>query len=148
MLHNKFAQKILITIRHILLKAKVTYLRKVYGMDINPTVRLSLKSILDKRNPKGIHIDEYSYVAFNAVILSHDMAGDKHADTCIGRCCFIGACSIILPGVKVGDHSIIAAGAVVSKDVPSHSIVAGNPAKVIRENIQTMEYGQIIKDKN
>ncbi len=146
MLHNKFIQKLLIAIRHVLLTAKVTYLRRVYGMNINPTVRISLKAILDKRNPKGIHIDEYSYVAFNAVILSHDMAGNKHANTCIGKYCFIGACSILLPGVKVGDHSVVAAGAVVSKDVPPHCIVAGNPAKVIRENITTIKYGQMVNE--
>jgi len=39
---------------------------------------------------------------------------------------------IILPGVKVGSHSIIAAGAIVTKEVPPYSIVGGNPAKVIR----------------
>jgi maltose O-acetyltransferase len=51
----------------------------------------------------------------------------------IGNNVFIGQRATILPGVTIGDHVIIAAGAVVTKDVPSHSIVAGNPARVIRE---------------
>lgn len=45
---------------------------------------------------------------------------------------WVGARSIILPGVTVGAHSIIGAGSVVTKDVPPWSIVGGNPAKVIR----------------
>ena len=46
---------------------------------------------------------------------------------------FIGANSMILKGVKIGDRSIIGAGSVVTKNVPSDQIWAGNPAKFIRE---------------
>ncbi|RLC11165.1 MAG: acyltransferase [Deltaproteobacteria bacterium] len=46
---------------------------------------------------------------------------------------WIGCRAIILPGVTVGKGAIIAAGAVVTKDVPKGTLVAGNPAKVIRE---------------
>ena len=45
---------------------------------------------------------------------------------------WIGAGSIILPGVKIGSNSIVAAGCVVTKDVPSNVVVAGIPAKVIK----------------
>ena len=46
---------------------------------------------------------------------------------------WIGARAIILPGCKrIGAHSIIGAGAVVTKDVPDYAIVGGNPAKIIR----------------
>jgi len=50
----------------------------------------------------------------------------------IGNDVWIGTRTIILPGVKVGDHSIIAAGSVVTKDVAEWAIVGGNPAKLIR----------------
>lgn len=46
---------------------------------------------------------------------------------------------MILKGVTIGEGAIIAARAVVTKDVPPHSIVAGNPAKVIRQNIKWRE---------
>ena len=49
----------------------------------------------------------------------------------IGRCTFIGTNAVILPGVKVGDHCIIGAGAVVTKDVPSRSVATGVPAKIV-----------------
>ena len=46
---------------------------------------------------------------------------------------WIGANAVILPGVTIGEHSVVAAGAVVTKDVPPHSLVAGVPAKVIKK---------------
>jgi acetyltransferase-like isoleucine patch superfamily enzyme len=51
----------------------------------------------------------------------------------IGNDIWIGANAVVLPGVIIGDHSVVAAGAVVTKDVPSHSLVAGVPAKVIKQ---------------
>lgn len=51
----------------------------------------------------------------------------------IGDDVWIGGGAIILPGVHVGDRSIIAAGAVVSRDVPDDVVVAGNPARIIRK---------------
>jgi acetyltransferase-like isoleucine patch superfamily enzyme len=46
---------------------------------------------------------------------------------------WIGANAVILPGVTIGHHSVVAAGAVVTKDVPPHSLVAGVPAKIIKQ---------------
>jgi maltose O-acetyltransferase len=51
----------------------------------------------------------------------------------IGNGVWIGYGALILPGVKIGDKAIVAAGAVVVKDVPSFVVVGGNPAKVIKE---------------
>jgi len=50
----------------------------------------------------------------------------------IGDETWIGANAVILPGVFIGKHSIVAAGSVVTQNVPSYSIVAGNPAKIIK----------------
>lgn len=55
----------------------------------------------------------------------------KKAPVVIGNDVFIGARSIILKGVTIGDRAIIGAGSVVSKDVPADSVVAGNPARII-----------------
>lgn len=49
----------------------------------------------------------------------------------IGNYVYIGANAVILPGVTIGDNSLIAAGSIVTKSVPSNVVVAGNPAKVI-----------------
>jgi hypothetical protein len=54
----------------------------------------------------------------------------------IGDDVWIGAGAVIVDGVRIGSHSIVAAGAVVTKDVPAYSIVGGNPARVIRDRLQ------------
>lgn len=46
---------------------------------------------------------------------------------------WIGANAVILPGVTIGNHCVVAAGAVVTKDIPPHSLVAGVPAKIIKQ---------------
>lgn len=53
----------------------------------------------------------------------------------IGKNVWVGDKATILPNVRIGDGAVIAANAVVTKDVPPYSIVAGNPAKVIKQNI-------------
>lgn len=51
----------------------------------------------------------------------------------IGRNCWIGAGALIMPGVTIGDNSVIGAGSVVTKDIPANVVAVGNPCKVLRE---------------
>lgn len=62
-----------------------------------------------------------------------DILEAKTAPVKIGNVCFIGTRSIICKGVTIGDHSIIAAGSVVVKDIPANEIWGGNPAKFIKK---------------
>jgi len=138
---------VLVRIRNSLLSVRTWYFRTVYGMNIAKDVRLSFKSRIDKTNPKGLTIGEKTMVTFDAIILSHDYASRRHAaKTVIGSYCFIGCGSIVMPNVTIGDHVIVAAGSVVTKDVPSNSIVAGNPAKVIKTGIDTIAYGMLTEE--
>lgn len=50
----------------------------------------------------------------------------------VGRNCWIGAGAILLPGVSVGDNTVIGAGSVVTKDIPADVVAAGNPCRVMR----------------
>lgn len=139
--------KIRILIWNLLCTYYANYLRRVYSMDIGKRTIVSWNAHLDKSiNPKGIHIGDGTCVLNGAMILSHDACRRIKTDTYIGKNCVIGVRSIILPGVTVGDSSIVGAGAVVTRDVPAHSIVAGNPAKVIREGIKVENY-KIVTDK-
>ena len=57
---------------------------------------------------------------------------------------WIGANTVILPGVTIGRHSIVAAGSVVTKDIPKYTLVAGNPAKVLKQyNFETQEWEKV-----
>lgn len=114
-----------------------SFLRSVYKMDIGENCRISWKAHLDKSvNPKGIHIGDNTWVLSGAMILSHDHCRSLITDTRIGHDCVIGIRSIIMPGVTIGNECVIGGGSVVTRDVPSNCIVAGNPAKVVRENVR------------
>jgi len=138
----------LVRIRNNLLYLRTGYFRLFYGMDIAKDVRLSFKARIDRTNPKGLIIAEKTYVAFDAIILSHDFSTRRHAaKTMIGSHCFIGCGAIILPNVVIGNHVIVGAGSVVTKDVPANSIVAGNPARIIKSDIRTIEYGMLAEKR-
>lgn len=110
-------------------------------------MRLSRSTIIDKNNSKGIFVGEYTYFAGGAIVFAHDYCRSLYKETHIGKKCFIGANAMIMCGVTIGDEVIVGAGAIVTKDVPSNCIVAGNPAKVIRRDIHTEQYGKLIYEK-
>ena len=73
----------------------------------------------------------------NVVILAHDASMKmftnytKIGQVIIGNRVFIGACTTILPGVKIGNDVVVAAGSLVNRDIPDGVVAGGNPAKVI-----------------
>ena len=85
----------------------------------------------------GITIDDGAMIAANAQLISnnHDLH-DHQLLVCkpvhICRNAWIGAGASILPGVTVGENAVVAAGAVVTKDVAPNTVVGGNPAKLIK----------------
>lgn len=85
----------------------------------------------------GIKIDDDVQIAANVQLISnnHDLE-NRHVITCkpvhICRSVWIGAGATILPGITIGENAVVGAGSVVTHDVEPNTIVAGNPAKLIR----------------
>lgn len=129
-------------LRKVVVDLKRLYYVKVWGMDLHPTCNFSLSVKFDKTYPPGVHVGAQSYIAFDVAILTHDMTRGLYLHTRIGQRCFIGARSIILPGIEIGDGSVVAAGSVVTKSVPPGSIAAGNPAQIIRSDIEVGPFGR------
>lgn len=79
------------------------------------------------------HVNNIKYIPFDD--------GNINKKVIVGSYCWIGARTIILPGVTIGKSCIIGAGSVVNKDVPDYTIAAGNPVvfKKKRNNIQTIK---------
>lgn len=97
---------------------------------------------------KGIVIGNRSIIGGNCCLYDTDFhsidylerrnkpdKGIKTASICIGEDVFIGANSMILKGITIGDRSIVAAGSVVTRDIPADQLWGGNPAKKIRDLI-------------
>lgn len=110
-----------------------------FGKNINIGRNVFINSCCCFQDQGGIYIDDGVLVGHNVILatLNHDFDPNRReilhsAPIKIGKNVWIGSRSTILPGVKVGDGSIVAAGSVVNKDVPSNSIVAGIPSKVIK----------------
>ncbi|MDE7160024.1 MAG: galactoside O-acetyltransferase [Muribaculaceae bacterium] len=85
----------------------------------------------------GITVDDGAMIAANVQLISnnHDLY-ERQVITCkpvhIGKNAWIGAGATILPGVTVGDNAVVGAASVVTKDVEADTIVAGNPARLIK----------------
>lgn len=127
----------------------LVYARKI-GVEIGDNLRL-VGSPNWGSEPWLIRIGEHTLVSFDVSFVTHD-AGTwcfrnqesykhtvKFGRIKVGDNCFIGAKSTILPGVTIGNNCIVAAGAVVSKDIPSGEVWGGVPAKFI---MTMMEYAE------
>jgi maltose O-acetyltransferase len=95
-----------------------------------------------------ISIGDECTLSKHVIILAHDASTKKHLGYTkigrvrIGKKTFVGAGSIILPGVTIGNNVIIGAGSVVTHDIPNNSVAVGNPARIIKtttEYIKTQE---------
>ena len=97
-----------------------------------------------------IYVGDYTMFGPNVVIATgghpllpelREKGYQYNASVRIGRNCWIGAGVIIVPGITVGDNVVIGAGSVVTKDLPSNVLAAGNPCRVLREiNEHDREY--------
>lgn len=99
----------------------------------------------------NVHIGAYSMIANNVSIIGDDHFYKKTGipiifsgretikKTIIGKDCWIGAHSIIMTGVRIGDGTIVAAGSVVTKDIPEFCIYGGVPAKKIKDRFGSPE---------
>ena len=110
-----------------------------FGKNITAGKNVFLNTGCTFQDRGGITIGDGTQIGQNVVLctLNHGIAPEERHITyplpiVLGKNVWIGAHATVVPGVTVGDNAIIAAGAVVTKDVPANAIVAGVPAKVIR----------------
>jgi acetyltransferase-like isoleucine patch superfamily enzyme len=114
------------------------------GIAIGHHCFVGLDTWLDDQFPELIVVEDDVTVSFRVTIVVHDDAkrmdrtqagaGDGTvAPVTLKRGCYLGAGCLVLPGVTIGEDAVVAAGAVVTKDVPAGTVVAGVPARVIKQ---------------
>jgi len=104
---------------------------------------------------EGVHIEDNVFIGHNVTFINDlyphattsegKMQSDKDWEvipTFVKKGASIGSSATILAGVTIGENAIIGAGAVVTKDIPPFTIVAGNPAKVLRKIKNNLFYGK------
>jgi acetyltransferase-like isoleucine patch superfamily enzyme len=117
------------------------YRRGLGGLRIGDECFLGDECLLDLA--EGIEMAEQVTLAERVLILTHTNVGyadhplqrhfpAKAAPVVLERGCFLGARALVLPGVRIGSGAFVAAGSVVTEDVPARSLVAGVPARVVR----------------
>lgn len=89
-----------------------------------------------------IYVGDYTMIGPNVTIASaghpilpelREKGYQYNMPVHIGKNCWIGAGSVILPGITIGDNTVIGAGSVVTKDIPENVVAVGNPCRVLRE---------------
>ena len=139
---GRMIQSVALTSFPILPSMRVA-LQRARGITIGDHVFIGVECYLDPVRPDLITIEDYVSLAGRIMILTHseptepirDLMGEdmnKFGPVVIKRGAWISVGCLLLPGVTVGENSIVAAGAVVSKDVEPYTIVGGVPAKLVK----------------
>ena len=111
------------------------------GVKIGKKATIGPRCVIDPDYPNYCIIEEGATLSGYNIILCHNQPLNIHknifesfvAPTIIGKNADLAIGVIVLPGVKIGENSVIGAGAVVTKDIPPNCLAVGIPAKVIRE---------------
>lgn len=113
------------------------------GIKVGKGVYIGNLVYFDGAHPDYIEIEDEVAIAPGAIIVAHSGASPYQArmgifheapkKVVLKRGSWVGSGAVVLPGVVVGECAIVAAGAVVSHDVPPYTIVAGNPARPVKE---------------
>lgn len=111
-----------------------------FGKNINVGKNVFINSCCCFQDQGGITIGDNTLIGHNVILatLNHDFSPNKRSilhpsPIVMGKNVWIGSRATILSGVTIGDGAIVAAGSVVTKNVPSNKVVAGVPAKVIKD---------------
>ena len=106
------------------------------GLDIHSNTQIGAGFVL--HHPYNIAVNGKAVLGENVTLyhgctIGAEFRGMRAGNPTLGNNVWVGGNSVILPGVHIGDNSVIGAGSVVTKDIPACCVAAGNPCRVIRK---------------
>lgn len=131
-------------LRTLILGARRSWMQLRYGLRIDRTSTISTSGRIVMGRRGSLEIGPDTLIAFKTLLITRDARTGRTRPIRIGARSFVGGGAIVMPGVTIGDEAIVAAGAVVFDDVPSRCIVGGNPARVIRRDIEVTKRGRLV----
>ena len=142
MVYLRYSQTTRIRLFRFFCKYKLYRLSRKYGIEIKTETKIGPGFIMT--HPYNITISPFASIGKNVNILKGATIGvsqGKHPGApTIGDCVYIGINATVIGGISVGDDVMIAPNAFVNCDVPSHSIVIGNPCQIVPRDDATGQY--------
>jgi maltose O-acetyltransferase len=99
-------------------------------VEIGDNVWIGYEALIETSDPRLVHIGNNVVIGIRTTIIAHF---HETQGVWIEDDVFVGPCATILPGVRLGKGSVVAAGTVVTSSVPAMTMLAGNPAKVVAQ---------------
>ena len=128
-----------LTARHLPIPRARVNLHRKRGVHIGKGVQIGPMVILENPFPDAIYIDDFVAISNGTTVLAHAKPPIIRKDrfesyinpVLIKKGAWLGINVTVLPGVDIGEYSVVTPGSVVTKNVPPYSIVRGNPAEVV-----------------
>ena len=126
--------------------------RNFLKMEVGHKTSFALMVMPDVMFPERIKVGDNSIIGFNTTILAHEYLIDEYriGDVVIGKNVLIGANTLILPGIAIGDGAVISAASLVNRDIPAGVFAGGNPVKIIftEEQMKVRQQNSIIEENS
>lgn len=127
--------------------------RRIWKIKIGKNTYISPRAYIDHHKRNSVEIGDNCYITRDCIILDHTQEKQggplklwgeiEYGKVKIGNNVFIGVKSVIMPGVTIGDNVIIGAMSLVTKDIPPNVVAFGQPAKVVKDINEVIQFKKI-----
>ena len=142
MVYFRIAQNTKNKFKKLFCEYKLFKLCRKYGIEIKTSTQIGEGFVMC--HPYNITVSPYAVLGKNVNMMKGStigLSGGKQPGAPhLGNCVYVGLNSTILGGIEIGDHVMIAPNTFVNQDIPSHSVVIGNPCKIIPKKNATAQY--------
>ena len=118
--------------RHCIFNSLRVFLYRQAGAAIHRQASIGMDCYVDDYEPGRIVIERNAVISYRVIFVTHGPARRAGEPIVVERDAYIGANTVLLPGVKIGRGAIVGAGSTVTRDVEPMTVVAGCPARLIR----------------